>query len=123
MGKKILIVEDNENIRAVLRMALEIGQYDVIEACDGREGLTILKQNLDCALVITDLAMPVMDGYQLLDQIRGTLGLPHLPVFILTAEKDATAALDKGATRLIRKPFSPIELLEAIRQTIQPTQP
>ena len=120
MPAKILVVEDNESIRTILRMALEMDHYEVIEAADGQQGLKLLEANRDCALVITDLAMPVMDGYQLLARIRGELKLTLLPVFVLTAEKDASSALDKGATRLIRKPFSPIDLLEAVRRAVQP---
>jgi CheY-like chemotaxis protein len=123
MATKILVVEDNESIRTIVRTALEMDEYEVIEADNGMKGLQILKRNPDCALVITDLAMPVMDGYELLARIRGDMRLRSLPVFVLTAEKDATAALDKGATRLIRKPFSPIELLESVRRALRPPTP
>jgi len=123
MTAKILLVEDNESIRKVVRATLELDSYEVIEAADGMKGLRMLERNPDCALVITDLAMPVMDGYEFLARVRGDMGLQDLPVFVLTAEKDATAALDKGATRLIRKPFLPIELLESVRRAIQPPKP
>jgi CheY-like chemotaxis protein len=122
MAPKILIVEDNESIRLVVRMTLEMGNYEVIEAEDGRQGVECLKNHSDCALVITDLAMPVMDGFQLLDHIRNNMKRRDLPIFVLSAEKDASAALDSGAMRLIRKPFSPVELLEAVKQAIQPTK-
>jgi CheY-like chemotaxis protein len=118
MPPKILVVEDNESIRLVVRMTLEMGNYEVIEAEDGQQGIERLKQHSDFALVITDLAMPVMDGYQLLDYIRNDMRRRDLPVFVLSAEKDASAALDCGGTCLIRKPFSPVELLESVKRAI-----
>jgi len=118
MGAKVLVVEDNESIRSIVRMVLEMGQYEVVEASDGKQALDCLERHADCALVISDLAMPVMDGYELLDHIRNVMGRRDLPVFVLTAEKEASAVLEHPATRLIRKPFSPIELLEAVRQAV-----
>ncbi len=116
---KILIVEDNESIRTIVRMALEMGEHEVVEAADGREGLHMLQTNPDCALVITDLAMPVMDGYAMIARIQADAAFAKIPVIVLSAEKDATAALDRGAVRLIRKPFSPIELLETVSRVLE----
>ncbi|KPL05488.1 hypothetical protein AMJ85_11800 [candidate division BRC1 bacterium SM23_51] len=120
MAAKIIIVEDNESVRSIVRMALELGQYEVIEAGDGKAGLQRLEEHPDCALVITDLVMPVMDGFELLRRIRDEKGKSDLPVFVLSAEKEATDALRHGATGVIRKPFSPIELLEVIRGALEP---
>jgi len=119
VAAKILVVEDNESIRYIVKMTLEMGQYQVIEAGDGKQALQLLQEHSDCALVITDLAMPVMDGYELLRRIRTDLGRQDLPVFVITAEKDASAVLERGAACLIRKPFSPIELLEAVRRAVE----
>jgi two-component system chemotaxis response regulator CheY len=117
---KILVVEDNENIRSVVRMALEIDKHEVVEADNGKRGWELFQQHPDCALIITDLAMPVMDGHELIRRIRTELDQAEVPVFVLSAERDATGALEDGATRVIRKPFSPIDLLEAVRRVIQP---
>lgn len=119
MAPKILIVEDNDSIRTVVRMTLEMENYEVIEAENGKVALERLNEHEDCALVITDLAMPVMNGYQLLECIRNEMKRRDLPVFVLTAEKDASAVLEYGATCLIRKPFSPMELLETVHRAIQ----
>ncbi|MCX8037877.1 MAG: response regulator [Candidatus Sumerlaeia bacterium] len=116
---KILIVEDNENIRTIVRMALEMGEHKVIEAADGLAGLQTLQTNPDCALIITDLAMPVMDGYEMITRLRAESAFANIPVLVLSAEKDASSALERGAFRIIRKPFSPIELLETVRRVLE----
>ena len=122
MAPKIIIAEDNDGIRAVVRMTLEMGDYEIIETDNGQKAFDALKANPDCALLITDLAMPVMDGFELLSKIRHELNNKALPIFVISAEKDATGAFDHGATRVIRKPFSPIELLDAVKRAIQPEQ-
>jgi two-component system chemotaxis response regulator CheY len=114
MPGKILVVEDNESIRSIVRMTLEHANHDVLEAENGGKAVEFLKRERDIDLVITDLAMPVLDGFGLLDFIRKEQQNTHLPVFVLSAEKDAGDAGEHGATRIIRKPFSPIGLLEMI---------
>lgn len=119
MSCKILVVEDNESIRKIVKMTLEADSYEVLEADDGMKAIHLLKDNSDCALVITDLAMPVLDGYELLRRLRKDDAYKDLPVFVLSAEQDASSMTGRGATRVIRKPFSPIDLLDAVRDAVQ----
>ena len=83
MQKQILIVEDNELNRAIICEILS-GQYRVLEAENGQEGLDILQQNKDVALILLDMMMPVMDGYTFLDRLREDEELSLIPVIVLT---------------------------------------
>lgn len=83
MQKQILIVEDNELNRAIICEILS-GQYRVLEAENGQEGLDILQQNKEVALILLDMMMPVMDGYTFLDRLREDEELSLIPVIVLT---------------------------------------
>jgi two-component system chemotaxis response regulator CheY len=119
MTKTILIVDDSESIRTILRLTLQFSGYQILEAEDGKQACEILERNL-CDLVITDLAMPVMTGVDLLRKIREELKNTALPIIICTAEKASQQEdlLKKGATMLMEKPVSPRELLEIVKNIL-----
>ncbi|GAB3318469.1 two-component regulator propeller domain-containing protein [Larkinella ripae] len=113
-GKKlILVVEDQEDIRAYIRDLLG-GMVQVIEAADGRAGWEKAAQLLP-DLVITDVAMPLMDGFALTHRIKSDARTSHIPVILLTAKgttENQLTGLQTGADDYVTKPFHPV-LLQA----------
>jgi len=119
MPKTILIVDDSESIRTILKLTLEFKGYTVIEAEDGKKAFEILKQT-HCDLVIADIVMPHMSGVELLNKVRHELKKEDLPVIICTAEENVNEEefIRKGASKLLIKPFSPRSLLEIVDSLI-----
>lgn len=84
---RILVVEDDPDLRTILRLQLGAHDFEVTEAVNGAEGFAAVKQTPpDC--VILDLMMPVMDGFGFLKRVRSILDLQNLPILILTASED-----------------------------------
>lgn len=111
---RILIVDDETTIREVVRKRLAYADFDVIEASGGLEALEVLSLD-EIHLVVLDIAMPDMDGLEVLRQLRRT---SLTPVLMLTARGDLTdriAAMELGADDYMVKPFSPRELERRIR--------
>jgi len=119
MGKKILIVEDEQNIVDILSFNLGRDGYDTIEAYDGVTGLQLaLEQNPD--LVLLDLMLPGMDGFDVCRKIRESGSAT--PIIMLTAreeETDKVLGLELGADDYITKPFSMRELLARVKANIR----
>lgn len=119
-GKQILTVDDSPTIRMLLRAALSESGHEVIEAEDGIAALEKL-EGLAPDLVITDINMPRLDGFGLIEAIRAKPGRASLPILVLTTESsDAkkARARDAGATGWIVKPFDPVKLESAIRRVV-----
>jgi len=121
MAKNILIVDDSESIREVVKFTLENEGYNVMIGIDGKDALPYLNgQPID--LVITDLHMPNMDGIELIRHIRTIDAYKHIPILFLTTESQVSKkmeAKDAGATGWIIKPFVPTKLLEALKKVIR----
>ena len=116
---KILVVDDELNIRLVLSAMLKKEGFDVATASDGLNALKVLKEE-DCTAVITDLKMPNLDGMGLLSQV--VKDYPLTPVIILTAHGTIVAAVDalkKGAFDFITKPFEQEELKNVIHKAVK----
>ncbi len=114
---RIMIVDDDQNIRWVLKYRLEKEGYHVLLAEDGMDALEKVKaENPD--LIILDLTMPRMDGFGFLEQIRGNGGrTSSIPVIVLTAygfDSNRAKSLELGATEFVTKPFSPRQLVAEI---------
>jgi CheY-like chemotaxis protein len=109
----VLVVEDEEPVRNLLRIALEFVGYDVIEACNGLEGLTRYHQK-DIGLVITDLEMPVMDGLIMLSTLRGED--VHVPIIVLSGcgQETLDRARACGVQHVLQKPFCMKDLLNTV---------
>lgn len=122
MATRILIVDDSNSMRGIIRSALADGGLDVIEATNGRDALTTLdRQMVD--VIITDVNMPVMDGITLVREIRRRPANRRTPVLILTTECDAEikqAGKAAGATGWIVKPFNPQQLRQVIAKVLPP---
>ncbi len=110
--RNILIVEDEPNIRLMLRTALDNDNYAIFEAGDGAEALSLLRSvRLD--LVLLDLNMPVMDGMHLLEAMRDNEDIPHPGVIIVTAHgalPSVVQAVRLGASDVLAKPVDPDDL-------------
>lgn len=119
MGKTVLIVEDEQNIVDILSFNLEREGYDTLEAYDGNTGLQLaLEQNPD--LVLLDLMLPGMDGFEVCRRIRETGSA--VPILMLTAreeETDKVLGLELGADDYITKPFGMRELLARVKANIR----
>lgn len=116
----ILIVEDNPDVRAYIREQTE-NSYITIEASDGMKGILIAKNEIP-DLIITDVMMPEMDGYQFLRLIKSNEKTSHIPVIMLTAKAgldDKISGLETGADDYITKPFSAKELNTRIKNLIR----
>jgi len=117
--KKILIIEDEENMIEGLRFNLEARDYIVIAALDGETGLKMaMEEQPD--LIILDLMLPGMNGYEVCKKLKESS--PDLPVIMLTAksqESDIVTGLDLGADDYITKPFSILELLARINAQLR----
>ncbi len=117
--KKILIVDDELNMRLVLQAMLKKEGYEILLASDGMEALSVLKQN-DVSVVISDLKMPRMDGMELLE--KATQLWPSTPIIIITAHGTIATAVDalkKGAFDYITKPFEQDELKSVIDKAVK----
>ena len=110
----VLVVDDQEINRDVLGMILE-DYYEIIYACDGKEAVAKIEEYQDrLSIVLLDLIMPEMDGFQVLSYVRSSENLKRIPVIVLTAEKDAELrALQMGAADFITKPFDMHEVIRA----------
>lgn len=120
MKKKILIADDNPDNVELLRKRLSSQGYETAAAFDGEEALqAILKETPD--LLILDVMMPKMDGYEVLQRLRQNDDYRNLPVIMLTAKKeipDKLKGLDIGADDYITKPFNPQELLARVKSLL-----
>ncbi len=115
---RILVVDDDEDIRLLVRELLERTGYEVVEAADGREALKLM-YTTPPALVLLDITMPDLDGYQTLERIRD---LSDVPVAMLTArsqEREKGRGLTAGANDYIAKPFGRQELLARVQALLR----
>jgi two-component system, OmpR family, KDP operon response regulator KdpE len=118
----VLIVDDELQIRRLLRVTLEAHNYRVVEAASGQEAITEAAQRRP-DLVVLDLGLPDMDGVAALKRLREW---SHVPVVVLSVrdrEEDKVAALDNGADDYVTKPFNSAELLARLRVALRHAQP
>ena len=115
----LLIVEDNTDVRSYIREQTE-SEYQIIEASNGMEGITIARINIP-DIIITDVMMPKMDGYQFSREIRSDEKTSHIPIIMLTAKAgldDKIEGLETGIDAYLTKPFSSKELKVRIKNLI-----
>jgi len=116
--KRVLVVDDEGDIRLLARLILEHNGYEVLEAASGQAALDLLKRE-EPDLILLDVRMPEMDGWAVLAQISDDERLRDLPVIALSAHSDATSlqrAQDLGCAGFVAKPFRMPELLEKVRE-------
>lgn len=122
---RIILVEDQPEIRQLIRMTLEFGDFELAEACDADAGWALIQQQAP-DLLLLDLMMPgSMDGLALCRKVRQHPALTGVPVIMLTArsqQSDIDAGLEAGASAYLTKPFSPMELIERIGELLKHPQ-
>jgi CheY-like chemotaxis protein len=118
-GKRVLVVEDDDDVRTLISVILRETRYNVYEACDGLEAIDALKKRRYDVL-LTDYHMPKMDGLELLDLTRAMW--PELPVILATSDllltEQTPNSLLEPAYAILEKPFVRAELLTLIRSAI-----
>jgi len=120
MKKKILLVDDFNNSLAILKMTLEINKFEVVTATNGQEALSLFKtQTFD--LLISDYNMPVMNGLELVKQIKGLSENRKFPIVIVSTDIDENKkreAHKAGVTFWLKKPFKVEELIKVVERIV-----
>ena len=117
---KILVVEDNDDLRSVIAEIIA-ARYEVLTAANGKKALEVLADN-NCDLIVSDIMMPEMDGYELCEYVKSELRYSHIPIIQLTAKtsvEDKVRGLEYGADAYIEKPFSSEHLMAQIDSLIK----
>ena len=120
MTKRILVVEDTDDNRRIVRDALSGAGYDIIEAADGATGVAMAASHKP-DLILMDIQLPGMDGYEATRRIKADPALARIPVLAVTSyalSGDEAKARAAGCDGYIAKPFSPRELLAKVRALI-----
>jgi DNA-binding response OmpR family regulator len=118
--ERILIAEDEPDIRELIRLALQFNGYEVISASDGAEAVELASNN-SFDLIMLDVRMPRLTGYEACRQLRKMESTKDVPIVFLSAkgqEAEVDEGLEAGADRYILKPFAPIELANEIKQIL-----
>ncbi len=118
MAYRILIADDEAEIRDVLRLYLEKEGYEVIEVADGLEAVRLIRQG-GMDLAILDIMMPGLDGYRVLRNIRETSNLPVIMLSAKGSDSDKILGLDLGADDYITKPFVPLEAVARVKSNLR----
>ncbi len=119
--KKILLIEDNDEVRENTAEILELSNYKVFTAANGKEGIEVANKELP-DLIICDIMMPVLDGYGVLHSLSKKVETAGIPFIFLTAKSeksDFRKGMDMGADDYITKPFDGIELLNAVETRLK----
>ena len=122
--KRILIVDDEEDIVNVLRFRLEANNYAVLSASEGQEGLNKARAEKP-DLIILDLMLPKLDGYKVCRMLKFDESYKSIPIIMFTAraqKKDEELGMEMGADAYIAKPFEPEVLLAKIKELLEKTQ-
>jgi len=118
----VLVIDDDEDARLLVRTLLEKRGYGVREACDGLEALEVMRSSGPVDLVVVDLDMPRMDGLEFMWELRGTPEWSHIPAIVVTGERDEqleVSMMEEGADDYVRKPLDPRLFLARVRATIR----
>lgn len=119
--RRILTVDDSASVRQMVSFTLRNAGYEVVEAVDGKDGLSkVSSDKFD--LIVTDLNMPNVDGIQLITAVRKLPGYSFVPILMLTTESQAEkkdAGRKAGATGWIVKPFSAEKLIEVAQKLVK----
>jgi two-component system cell cycle response regulator DivK len=118
MTKHILVVEDHEDNRQILRDLLAYAGYDMIEAEDGEHGLMAAARHRP-DLILMDIQLPTLDGYEATRRLKADPALKAIPIIVVTSyamSGDEEKAYAAGCDAYVAKPYDPIALLETIRK-------
>jgi two-component system, cell cycle response regulator DivK len=124
MTKRILVVEDQEDNRRIIRDLLMSAGYELIEAVDGEAGVRLAETERP-DLILMDIQLPVLDGYEATRRIKQNPELRHIPIIVVTSyalSGDDAKAVAAGSDAYVAKPFSPRQLLATIRKFLPEAQ-
>jgi DNA-binding response OmpR family regulator len=119
--KRILLADDQEGLRRLVSVTLGPDEFEILHASDGEEALRMARTQRP-HLILLDVAMPKLDGFQVLRQLKADAATASIPIIMLTATGNAQArsmARDLGAVDYFVKPFSPLTLLQRVHQLLQ----
>ena len=120
MPPKVLVCDNEAAMRALVRGALDLGDYEIVEADDGDRSLE-LARSCDPDLIVLDMMMPGRTGLEVLAELRAEDRFAETPVVMLTARaqaQDRLAAVEAGVSRFLPKPFSPLELASVVEELL-----
>lgn len=120
MSKRILVVEDQEDNRQIMCDLLTNAGYQVIEAVSGNEGVTMAQAHVP-DLILMDIQLPGIDGYETTRRIKANAALRHIPIIAVTSyamDHEESKALEAGCDAYFSKPFSPRVLLAKVREYV-----
>lgn len=120
LNASVLVTDDDEDLRLLCQMHLEIGGFSVTQAANGMEAIDVARANRP-DLILLDLMMPVMDGWDCLSALKADADLADIPVFIITGKNqlsDQERAFALGASAFIAKPFQGPALIAQIRDEL-----
>ena len=121
MSKRILAIEDQEDNRRILRDLLTAKGYELLEATTGEEGLAAAERERP-DLILMDIQLPGLDGYEATRRIKGNPALRHIPIIVVTSyalSGDDVKAFEAGCDAYVTKPFSPRLLLAKIEEHLR----
>jgi two-component system, cell cycle response regulator DivK len=121
MSRLILVVEDQEDNRRIMRDLLTSAGYEVMEAVTGEDGVSAAETHRP-DLILMDIQLPGLDGYEATRQIKANPDLEHIPIIVVTSyalSGDDVKAFEAGCNAYVSKPFSPRELLAKIREYLE----
>lgn len=125
MKEKILVVDDEPDIRTLCKVNLEYEGYRVIEAGDGLEGLKVLKAE-DPDVVLLDVMMPRMDGWEFMRKAKEDEATALIPIILLTAKADDSSQMQgwgEGIIDFVSKPFNPVILAKHVQKALSDRDP
>lgn len=118
MSKKVLVVDDNQDAINILTAILKKAGYGIVAAMDGQEALQRIENEIP-ALILLDVMMPKMDGFEVCRAIKSDSKVSHIPILMISAKTDAVSkkrGLDLGAADYLMKPIQPSEILRKVKQ-------
>ncbi|HLW03897.1 MAG TPA: response regulator [Ktedonobacterales bacterium] len=121
MQATILVIENDWNNRILMEQLLCLGGYNVVSAMNGQEALELLDKGVQVDMVLTDLMMPVLDGYQAAHLIRERTGCQELPIVAVTGyalSEDKASVVAAGYDEYLAKPFRQRELMEVVARLL-----
>ena len=118
MSRRVLAIEDHEDNRRILRLLLTNAGYEFLEAVTGEDGVAIAETERP-DLILMDIQLPGLDGYEATRRIKANPALRHIPIIVVTSyalSGDDVKAFEAGCDAYLTKPFSLRQLLEKVRQ-------
>jgi len=123
MTHRVVVVDDDREIQEIVTFVLNRNGFDVALASDGQQLQTVLAMTVP-DLIILDVMMPGLDGYQIFASLRKNAATRHIPVIIMTAHAEniyERISLDLGAAEHVTKPFHPLDLVGKVQRLLQAT--